>query len=190
MYEDVIKELMGRKRYRHSINVSKCAQNLADIYGVNKEKAKIAGILHDITKEFNETEQMKVVNDFNIKLSELEISEKKLLHQITGKTYIEYIIGIKDEDILNAVRYHTTGRQGMSDLEKILYIADAISEERAYEGVNKIRKLAKKDMDYTVLKILSDTIRNLVNIDKPIHLDTVYAYNEIAFKLKNKKEYK
>lgn len=159
---------MGDKRYYHSLKVSECAENLAEKYGVNKEKAKIAGIFHDSTKEFDNFKQMEIIDKFKIELSEFELNEKKLFHAVTGKAYVENIIGIKDQDILNAIRYHTTGRKGMSDLEKILYVADAISEDRTYKGVDKVRAQLSKGIDYAVLETLAYTLKSLVEDRKSV----------------------
>ncbi len=187
MYEEIIRPLLSEKRFRHSVNVSKSAGQLAIKYGADVEKAKVAGMLHDIMKEKTPEEYEKLVQDFGVKLDEFQISAKKLLHAVIGSKYVEKVLGINDSDILNAVRYHTTGRSGMSKLEKIIFIADCISEDRDYKGVDEMRKLADKSLDEAMLAGLKDSIEILTESEKPIHTDIFNAYNEFAFKLKSKK---
>lgn len=182
IYEKIIKPLMGEKRFKHCLNVSKSAQYLAKKYGADIESARIAGILHDITKEFGKEEQMELVEKFNIEISEFELTSKKLLHANTGAAYIENVLGIEKRDIINAVKYHTTARAGMSLLEKVLFIADFISEDRDYEGVDEIRRLAERSLDDAMIVGLKDIINNLLQTNKPIHKNTIESYNEIAFK--------
>lgn len=187
MYEEIIKPLLSERRFRHSVNVSKSAMQLAIKYGADVEKAEVAGMLHDIMKEKTPEEHEKLVKEFSIRLDEFELNAKKLLHAVVGSKYIEKVLGINDSDILNAVRYHTTGRAGMSKLEKIIFIADCISEDRDYKGVEEMRKLADKSLDEAMLMGLRETIEMLAEAEKPIHTNTLEAYNEFAFKLKGKK---
>lgn len=187
MFEDVIKKMLSGKRYQHSLNVAESAQELATRFGLDPEKAKIAGELHDITKEFSPAEQIKLVNDHNIKLSEFEKKEIKILHPITGRVYIENVLKVNDPEILDAVRYHTTGRKGMGGIEKVLYIADSICADRVFRGVERLRELSKRDLDVSLMSVLCDTISNLSRVGRPIHPDTFEAYNEVAQKLRERK---
>ncbi len=123
MYEEIIKPFLSEKRFKHSINVSKSAEQLAIKYGADPEKAKIAGMLHDIMKEMTPEEHKRLARELDVKLDEFELNTKKLLHAVIGSKYIEKVLGINDSDILNAVRYHTTGRAGMSVLEKVVFVA-------------------------------------------------------------------
>lgn len=182
IYEDIIKPFLSEKRFKHCLNVAKAAEKLAKKYGCDTEKAKIAGVLHDITKERNVEEQLKFVYDFGIEVSEFELNSKKLFHAITGSAYAKNVLQIKDPDIINAIRYHTTARKGMSLLEKIIFIADFISEDRDFKGVDELRKLAYKSLDGTMMEGLAYVIKDLIEDNKPIHPDTFEAYNEIALK--------
>lgn len=142
-YKKIIKARMGDYRYTHSVNVSKEARKLAKLYGADEEKAAIAGILHDITKETPKDEQLQIILDGGIILDSIQMNAPKLWHSISGSVYVQKELGIEDEDILNAIKYHTTGRAGMTLLEKIIFIADFTSEERDYKGVSTMRKKSR-----------------------------------------------
>lgn len=188
-YENIIEKRMKSGRFKHSKNVAKEAVRLAKKYGADTEKAEIAGILHDATKESSEKEQLELIERAGIELSQLERSTHKLWHAISGAAFVQVELGITDEDIINAIRYHTTGRAGMSLLEKVIFIADFTSAERDYEGVDKMRKVADRDLDEAVLEGMSFTIADLAQRKLTIAPDTFMGYNEVSFlaSLKKKK---
>ena len=139
-YIEVIRPLMGEKRFVHSLNVAKSAVMLADKYGGDREKAFTAGILHDIMQEASPERQLKILSDNGIILDKVSKSAHKLWHAKAGAAYCQDILKIVDFDILNAISFHTTARAGMSLLEKIIYLADYIGEDRDYNGVEEMRK--------------------------------------------------
>ncbi len=188
-YESIIEKRMKAGRFKHSKNVAKEAVRLAKKYGADVEKAGIAGILHDATKETSEKEQFELIEKAGIKLSQLEVATNKLWHAISGAAFVQVELGITDEDIINAIRYHTTGRAGMSLLEKVIFIADFTSADRDYEGVDKMRKVADRDLDEAVLEGMSFTIADLAQRKLTIAPDTFMGYNEVSFlaSLKKKK---
>lgn len=188
-YEEIIGKRMKSARFKHSKNVAKEAVRLAKKYGADAEKAEIAGILHDATKESSEDEQMKLIEKAGIELTPLERSSHKLWHAISGAAFVQVELGITDPDIINAIRYHTTGRSGMSLLEKVIFIADFTSAERDYEGVDKMRKAADKNLDEAVLEGMAFTISDLAQRKLTIAPDTFMGYNEVSFiaSLKKKK---
>ena len=151
-YEEIIEKRMKAGRFKHSKNVAKEAVRLAKKYGADVQKAETAGILHDATKETPDSEQLELIERAGIVLTPLERSTRKLWHAISGAAFVQVELGITDEDIINSIRYHTTGRAGMSLLEKVIFIADFTSAEREYDGVDKMRKLADKDLDEAVLE--------------------------------------
>jgi predicted HD superfamily hydrolase involved in NAD metabolism len=159
---------------------------LAGKYGANKDKAMIAGMLHDITKESPPEYHMNIIRKFKIPITKHDTISKGILHSITGSTYAEKVLRIRDRDIINAIKYHTTGREGMSLLEKVVFVADFTSEERDYHGVEKIRKCAWEDLDLGVLAGLLFSINNLLKIKMPIHPNTILAYNDITAKRREK----
>jgi nicotinate-nucleotide adenylyltransferase len=178
LYENIVKSRMSARRFNHSVNVSNTAAKLAVMYGADKEHAMIAGILHDITKESSSDYHMGIIKKFNIPITRQDVVSTGLLHSITGSTYAQNVLRIRNHDIVNAIRYHTTGREGMSVLEKVVFIADFISEDRDYHGVEKIRKCAEESLDLAVFAGLLYTINNLVSSKMPIHPNTILAYNE------------
>lgn len=187
-YDKIIKERLSSKRYEHSKNVAKEAVRLAKKYGADVEKAEIAGILHDITKEAQQEEQFDLIRKAGIELTEFERSTPKLWHAISGSAYLKVILGIEDEDIINAVRFHTTGRCGMSLLEKVIFIADFTSDDRDYDGVEKMRKAADKSLEEAMIEGMSFTICDLSERKLPIASDTFKGYNEVVFAKSKKKK--
>lgn len=179
-YKKLIKTKMGDHRYTHSVNVSKEAKKLARIYGVDEDKAALAGILHDITKEMPKDEQLKIMTDSGIILDNIQKNAPKLWHGISGSVYVKENLNINDEDILNAIRYHTTGRAKMSLLEKIIFVADFTSDERTYKGVSTMRKKSRKSLDEAMLYGFKFTFSDLSKRELAIHPDELACYNEIV----------
>ena len=141
-YKKIIKEIMSEKRYLHSISVSNVAAELAKRYNYDEEKAAIAGILHDITKEMPDEFHLELFERHNVKLDEIEKISKKLWHSISGSLYIKENLNINDEEILNAVKYHTIARKNMTLIDKIIFLSDFLAEDRQYENSKIMRKLA------------------------------------------------
>ena len=179
-YKKIIKSMMSENRYNHCVNVSKEAVKLAKRYGGDEEKAAIAGILHDITKEMPKEEQLQIMLDSGIILDDIQKNAPKLWHGISGSVYIKNHLDIDDEDILNAVCYHTTGRAGMSLLEKIIFVADFTSEERTYKGVATMRKKSRKSLEDAMLYGFKFTFSDLSSRELAIHPDELACYNEIV----------
>ena len=157
-------------------------QNSAKKYGGDIEKAYLAGLLHDITKNASEQEHLNIFNEFGIMLNDIEKNAEKLWHAISGSAFIEHKLGITDKEIITAVRYHTTARAGMSQLEKLLYLADFTSADRDYDDVDIMRQKVDISLEAALDYALSYTINDLVSSGKALHLDTVNAYNENALK--------
>lgn len=181
-YKETLQKKLTEKRYNHSLCVADEAVRLTQIYGGDAEKAYISGLLHDITKNASQDEHLHIFNQFGIILNDIEKNAEKLWHAISGAAYIEHILDIDDIDIITAVRYHTTARENMSHLEKILYLADFTSADRDYDDVDIMRKKVDQSMEEAMNYALSYTINDLVSRKKPLHLDTVKAYNQNALK--------
>ena len=179
-YKDLIRSMMGDYRYKHSVNVSEEAVALARIYGADETDAYTAGILHDITKELPAEEQLQIIADGGIILDSVQKNAHKLWHSISGSVYVRTRLGIDDPDIINAVRYHTTGREGMSLLEKIVFIADFTAAERTYNGVEIMRQKSRQSLEDAMLFACKFTIGDLSSKELAIHRDQLDLFNELV----------
>ncbi len=178
-YVNLIKSRLSDYRFTHSMNVAKSAVELAEKYGADKEKAYVAGILHDVMKEEDLDVQREYVKKNGEIMTPLELKSKSVYHQMSGSAYAKIELHIDDEDILNAIRYHTTGRRNMSLLEKVIYTADFISAERNYPDVDVMREKAQVSLDDAMLYSLKYTINNLTSKTAVIHPNTLECYNWI-----------
>ncbi len=143
----VLKNRMNEHRYEHSLNVAKRAAFLAEKYGADAEKARFAGLIHDICKGIPQEEQLAIIEKEGITLDEDTKKSPALWHSIAGAIYCEHELCVTDKDVLNAVRYHTSGRGNMSILEKVVYMADLTSAERNYPDAEYTRNLTDKSLD-------------------------------------------
>ena len=163
----------------HSLNVSAEAVRFAEKYGGDVEKARLAGLLHDVTKETDNERQLQIIENGGIILTELEKRSPKLWHAISGACFVRDVIGVDDPDIFNAIRYHTTARAGMSQLEKIIFLADFTSAERDYPDIDVIREHAEHSLEDGMLYGIKFTISRLVGRENLVSPDALAAYNEI-----------
>lgn len=162
------KHLKGEK-FEHSLLVEKTAIKLAKRYGADTSKAGVAGLLHDVTKQMNNIEMAK---KYHI-VSPVE----KTLHGAVAAAYLKEQGIVEDEDVLSAIRYHTTGRADMTLLEKIVYLADYIEPSRDFDGVERLRELAKKDIDRAMLLGLAMSLCEVIKKNSLVEIDSVNAYN-------------
>ncbi|MBP3447293.1 MAG: bis(5'-nucleosyl)-tetraphosphatase (symmetrical) YqeK [Clostridia bacterium] len=179
---ELIRSKLEVRRFQHSLNVAESARYLAEKYGYDADKAYTAGLLHDVMKNSSPEEQLGVITEAGIELLPEERANKKLWHAIAGAAYIKMVMGIDDKELYRAVRYHTTGRAKMTLLEKIVYLADYISAERSYPGVDDMRRLCDESMDEAILYALEFGIPDLVRRGNVIHPDSVDLYNEVVIK--------
>lgn len=166
-------------RYIHTLGVSYTAASLAMAHGEAMEKAMTAGILHDCAKSMHGSELVAICEKAHLNVTAVERSNPTaLLHAKAGAYLAEHKYGVTDEDILNAIRYHTTGRPDMSRLEKIIYIADYIEPGRKQLAeLGMIRRIAFQDLDWTMEKILANTLSYLRTTDGQLDDMTVKTYN-------------
>lgn len=176
-YKEHIKERLSPRRYFHSLCVAEEAVRLADRYGADKEKAYLAGLLHDVLKDTKQEEQLKLAKEFGIMLTDLELNAPKLYHSIVGSAYVEKVLGIEDEDVIKAIRYHTTARADMSPLETVLYLADYTSRDRDYDGVEDMRRAVEVSAEEALRIALQFTVEDLKKKGASVHPDTLAAYD-------------
>lgn len=154
-----IKKQVKESRYRHSLGVEEVAYDLAFIYGYDATKAGIAALLHDCARDLSEEELFAKCVHYHLSVTEVERKRTVLLHAKVGAAIAQEIFGVEDEDILNAIIYHTTGRPAMSLLEKIIFTADYIEPNRKpIPGLNIVRELAYMDLDKAVTMISKNTL--------------------------------
>lgn len=182
-YIEILRERLTERRFVHSLNVAKSARKLALLYGADPDKAYTTGLVHDCCKDMPAGLQLSYMLENGASLSALEINAPKLYHAICGSIYAEKELGITDADMLSAIRYHTTGKKNMSTLEKTVFIADFISDERDYDGVDIMRRKAESSLDEAIVEGLSFTVKELADAQKAIHPDTVDAYNDAVLNL-------
>lgn len=164
-------------RYDHTLGVAYTSASLAMVHGANVEKALIAGFLHDCAKCLSHDEQLSICEKNNIEVTDVERRNHSLLHAKAGIYIASTKYEVRDPEILNAIRYHTTGRENMSLLEKIVYIADFIEPNRKpLDDMNIIRKEAFEDLDKCLAHILHNSIIYLRTIGKECDDTTMKAY--------------
>ncbi len=183
--EDVLPDTINPGRLKHTLGVVEAAKYLAQKYKENIFDAEIAALLHDFAKDYNEEQLREYIGQHDIIVDNILMKTYELLHGKVGASIARIEFGISNQDILNAIENHTTGRRGMSNLEKIIYLADFIEKGRKYPGVEQLRKLADENLDEAVLMALNNTISYVINTGKLLHPNTLYARNEILYETKN-----
>ena len=165
---------LKHKRIPHVLGTEQEAIRLAERYGADVEKARVAALLHDCTKRLDMEEQLALCRQYGIRLDALEQQALKLLHAKTGAAIARDVFGVHDE-IYRAIWWHTTGHAGMTLLEKIMYLADYIEPSRDFPGVDKLRAVCYKDLDEGLLMGLEMTIEEMTSMGNPVHHATIEA---------------
>ena len=167
---------LGEKRLLHTLNVGILSAHLAEVHGADKDKALIAGAIHDCAKELDIDEQRSLAREYAGDL----FTEKKILHSPAGAAFAKKVMGIEDKEILDAICYHTTGRGGMTLLEKIVYVADKIEPARTYTDLTDIRIAAEKDLDEALRMTVSAVRDKFVKQGRDIHPATQDLMRELG----------
>ena len=183
-YIELIKNTLSEYRFHHSMCVAERARELAKKHGVDENKAYLAGILHDVTKEMPNDEQIALIEKYDRKLTYVEKGNHRVFHQISGAVYVKHILEIDDVEVINSIRYHTTGREGMTLFEMIIYLADFTSEDRSYPDVDVMRRKTDEDLYSAMMYSLKYTIKSVVEDNRFLHPDTLSCYNYILNKRK------
>ena len=170
---------LKKERFAHSIGVANTAVKLAKKFGVDENKAYIAGLLHDCARQFENNELPAEAQKRGIKIGEVENSMPLLLHSYIGAKMIDEIYGVNDKEIEQAIYRHTVGARDMSPLDKIIYFADMIEPNRNYPGVDELRNFAANsdNLDEIILKALDESIIFVVQKKSLVHPDTIDARN-------------
>ncbi len=172
--EQTVIGLLKKNRVAHVLGCRDAAVKLAQHYGEDKTNAARAGLLHDITKALDGPLQLTLCSEYGILLSKFSQENPKTLHALTGSLVAEQLFG-ENEAVVNAIRYHTTGRPGMSKLEKIVYIADFIEENRDFPEVKQLRAAAWRSLDEAMLMGLEMTLKQLHSQNRQISQSSIDA---------------
>ena len=180
-----VKKYLDEKRYKHVERVAVAAKELAEIYIVPVEDAVAAAYLHDVAKFFEITKMIDLVRGKYPEVENKMSQTTAILHGFAGAEFIRNnydLFGIDNEEILDAVKYHTIGSENMSTLSKIIYLADAIEAGRTWDGVEKARELAKKDLDKALIYEIKTKLEYLLSIENIIHPNIILFRNSLIYK--------
>lgn len=176
----LVRSRLSDTRYHHTMCVVERARELARRFGADEEKAAFAGLVHDICKNMPHEEQLSYLRECGMEPSREELLSPQVFHAMAGYCYLKREVGVEDEDILNAVRYHTTGRAGMSLLEKVVYLADLTSEERDFPDIAETRRIVDRSLEEGMIYSLQYIITDLVRAGRPVCRDSFEAYNDFT----------
>ncbi|NLA11062.1 MAG: HD domain-containing protein [Firmicutes bacterium] len=178
-YQRHIKNHLGAELYQHSLGVAETAAALAVRYRGDKRRAYLAGLLHDYGKGYSRSALGQKAGEMGLCLDRVSLREKGLLHAPVGAALLPLELGVTDPAVLGAVACHTTGRPGMSLLEKIVYLADLIEPGRDFEGVEQLREMASTDLDRALLAAVDGTIQRVIQRGLLLHPRSVLFRNSL-----------
>ncbi|WP_417899519.1 bis(5'-nucleosyl)-tetraphosphatase (symmetrical) YqeK [Bacillus haimaensis] len=182
----IVREQLTERRYIHTIGVMDTSIELAKKYGVDENKAELAAIFHDYAKFRDKEEMRNIILEQNMP-KDLLAHHDELWHAPVGAYLVEKEVGIKDKDVLEAIKCHTSGKINMTTLDKILYVADYIEPGRDFPGVEEVRETAKASLDIAMIQAMKNTISYLLKRNQPVYPDTFHAYNDMTMKVKGRK---
>lgn len=174
-----VKGSISEKRFKHTEGVIETAVKLALAYGINEEQARLAALLHDAARGITGPVLLGKCREFGIEADEVEKAVPDLLHGKLAACQAEKRFGLRDQEVLQAIRVHTTGNKNMSTLDKIIFIADMIEPGRDFPGVPELRELAFADLDEAVRAGLESTIRHVLDMGLMIHPASIEARNSL-----------
>lgn len=174
--QTLAKTLLSEKRYLHSVHVSEIAQELAKRNGASVQKAQLAGLLHDIAKEMPQDALLQLFHENAIIAGDVLERPPAVWHGVAAAILLQTQYGVKDAEILSAIACHTTGKVNMSTFDKIIYVADMISEERNFPGITHLRECALMDLEQATIEAMRMTLTFLKEKNKPVDETTQAAY--------------
>lgn len=180
---EAVRGQMPEKRWNHTLGVMETSVILAKRFGADPEKADLAAILHDVAKYWPIDRMAETIRDGGLPAELLE-QDKELWHAHVGAYAAATEYGVNDEDVLNAIRYHTSGRDGMSKLEMVVCLADYMEPGRSFPGVDKIRELAEHSLERALIAGFDTTIAHLLEKGKRIDPQSVLARNDLIMRMK------
>lgn len=181
--QEKLQSALSPGRFNHTLGVLETALKLGHIYNIDEEKVKVSAFLHDCAKDIPNTLKLRLCKEYHIPLDEFMSQDIELCHSFLGAEIAKREYGVKDEEILNAIKYHTTGRADMSVLEKIIYLADYIEPNRIpFRGLEEVRQYVENDLDKAMITALKNTIEYLTKNNRIIHPLTIEALEFIISK--------
>ena len=179
--------VMPEKRLQHCLGVEKAARELAGRFGLDVEKAGLAGLLHDYAKKVSDEDFLSLIDKYQLD-PDLKNWGNNVWHGMVGIYKIQEDLGIKDAEILRAIEIHTVGSDTMSELDKVVYVADYIEHNRDFPGVDKARELAQRSLNQAVAYETARTVEHLSHKGMPIYPQTLETYNAFVRYLKEIEE--
>ncbi len=179
-----------QKRIKHSIRVKETALQLYKLWGGNKQVLVYAALLHDIARDLSIEKLIKIAEKNGYRIDKIEAENPIILHAPIGAIIAEKDFGITDKNILNCIKYHTTGRASITLNEAIIYLADFIEPGRDFEDAKKVRKIAFADLKEAVIRETILNVAYLMNARVPIHPKTIEMFNSLLKKELTKDEIK
>jgi predicted HD superfamily hydrolase involved in NAD metabolism len=180
----LVKIQLTEHRYQHTLGVMETSIGLAEKYGADVKKAEIAAIFHDYAK-FRSKDEMKEIIMSQGLPQDLLLFNTELWHAPVGAYLVEKEAGVCDPEVLDAIRFHTSGRPNMTLLEKVIYLADYIEPGRHFPGVEEVREIANDNLDKALVKAIQNTILFLMKKNQTIYPETFYTYNDLIQKLED-----
>jgi len=184
-YEELIKELLSKKRFNHSMNVAEACYDLAEKYGADKKRCYLAGLLHDVMKEEDKDIQRRMTVESGLDPDPAECVAPALWHAVAGAVYVRDTLKVTDAEIIRAIRFHTIGCVEMSLLEKIVYLGDMISADRDYKDVEKFRRICYDGIDKAMSVAL---IYNIESVCKKCALIPRYSFEAYNYYMEFNKD--
>lgn len=178
-----VRAQMPDKRWQHTLGVMEAAIVLAKRFGADPAKAELAALLHDYCKYWPIERQVQIVNEKGLPQDLLHY-DKQLLHGPVAAVVVQEKLGVQDEEVLDAVRWHTSGRENMTILDKIVCLADYIEAGRDFPGVHNIRQLAEHSLEEALVAGFDSTIRFLIDKKNKVYPLTLLARNALLEEIK------
>ena len=176
-------ELLPEKRLTHCLGVERAAIELAQRFGVDAEKAGLAGLLHDYAKKLSDQEFLDLIDRYQLD-PDLKNWGNNVWHGMVGIYKIQEDLDLHDSEILRAIEIHTVGADQMTDLDKVVYVADYIEHNRAFPGVDEAREIASLSLNKAVAYETARTVEHLAHQGFPIYPQTLETYNAFVHYLK------
>lgn len=186
-YLELLEIRLKKSRFNHTLGVVETSAKMARFYGIDSIATMTAAALHDYAKNLSASELLTYATEKGLEIDSVMCASSELLHGAVGAAMVREELGIENLEILNAIAYHTVGRKQMSQMEKIVYLADAIEPGRSeYPGLEDLRELAFENLDAGVLASVTSTLNYVLECGLAIHPNSVDLYNELLNQLGEK----